>query len=554
MRKRKIGAGKRAAAALALALTIAVGIAPAAELAAAETETTGEFAEATEDESTTTVTPAAQSADEESAITDEMVAEIKARNEYYRKELEEIDHTTYFSRKSFYVEDFDGDGYEELYIGDYDNVIDIYYYQNDETKGEIPWTFAPMYKGGYYYCAETGYLLKVSGTMNLSVGLLQYICLIEKNNAYQSTGGWGYIPLFSDDDYVEKDHGYCGMDEYHWSAWNITEEEYYAVPYGRGEYDFVSVSEYTDEIQNTLNTCVPISSLVRLEAKFEYNETNLDLFLPVDENLIRARLADPADDSDAVWEGYRYTSDLISVVDWNYTYGLYVISGADGLLGSGDVFRAKMLEDSSVDTAAKTALSETDTAYKNIAVYEFTLTRVGMELHEFSDYLTITFPLPENMSAENSLQIYRLEEDGTLTACETTVSDKYVLLSGDEMSTVKVVSFTTDHLSTYILVETAAEANTGNENQGGSSSLNNNSDNGENSGANGNSTASEAANKGADSVSVSEASSITAPQTGDLPLAGTFAVSAFSGMLGVALIGSIKLRNYRRGQNFKLQR
>lgn len=589
MRKRKIGAGKRAAAALALVLTIAGGIAPTVELAAAELETAGEFATATEDESTTTVTegvqpedeegaitdetaaeteateeteetvaasedesettvtPAAQSADEEDTITDEMVAEIKARNEYYRDWLEDWQEIAAPVR--FSVIDFDGDGYEELFISmnGASDVDEIYYYHNNEINGSIPATLQYM-NSTYYYCEETGYLLKVSDVL---VGFftqnrfIQYICLVEKSDAYQSRGGWSIIPLFNDDDYII--YEYTGRDGYlylYTVGWDLTTGEYGAIPYGTGVCDYsdfvssayenyVSVSEYAEEIQNTLNTCVPISSTVLLEAKYEYNETNLDLFLPVDEDLIRARLTDPADDSDAVSENGS-KSALTNVYAYNQEAADYYISGADGLLGSGDAFMAKKLEDSSVDAAAKTALSQTNTAYKNIAVYEFTLTRAGMEIHEFPDYLTITFPLPENMSAENSLQIYRLEEDGTLTACETTVSPYDV-------------SFTTNHLSTYILVEAAAEENAGNENQGGGSGLNNNSNNLDNS-PNGNSSASDNAD------SVSEASPIAAPQTGDLPLAGTFAASAFSGMLGIALIGSIKLRNYRRGQNFKLHR
>lgn len=582
MRKRKIGAGKRAAATLALVLTIAGGIAPTVELAAAELETAGEFATATEDESTTTVTegvqpedeegavtdetaaeteateetvaasedesettvtPAAQSADEEDTITDEMVAEIKARNECYRERLELIDDNNsnlhphhHIDNIYFNVEDFDGDGYEELIVGDSDgSVSEIYDCWESDTGG---WVVAPInttvsiltMKGACYYCAETGYLLHIS-IADINDGgnqVLYFISLSKKTDEHD--GGWWYIPLFNDENFLLDVGEY--YDNFYELAWDAAKGEYYAAV--QPDWLFVPVSEYAEEIQNTINTCVPISSTVLLETKYEYNETNLDLFLPVDEDLIRARLADPADESDAVSVNGSKSAST-NVYAYNQEAADYYISGADGLLGSSDAFMAKKLEDSSVDAAAKTALSQTNTAYKNIAVYEFTLTRAGMEIHEFPDYLTITFPLPENMSAENSLQIYRLEEDGTLTACETTVSSN------------GLVSFTTNHLSTYILVEAAAEENAGNENQGGGSGLNNNSNNLDNS-PNGNSSASDNAD------SVSEASPIAAPQTGDLPLAGTFAASAFSGMLGIALIGSIKLRNYRRGQNFKLHR
>ena len=66
----------------------------------------------------------------------------------------------------------------------------------------------------------------------------------------------------------------------------------------------------------------------------------------------------------------------------------------------------------------------------------------GTQLHQMGDYVVVTLPVPEGftVSSTTTIAVYRLEDDGTLTKCTSTVVDGKL-------------SFSTDHFSTYVFVE-----------------------------------------------------------------------------------------------------
>ncbi len=72
----------------------------------------------------------------------------------------------------------------------------------------------------------------------------------------------------------------------------------------------------------------------------------------------------------------------------------------------------------------------------------------GTYLHQMSDYVTVTMDVPSGFltDANETLAVYRLETDGTLTKCTAIVANGKV-------------SFTTNHFSTYILAEESTVSN-----------------------------------------------------------------------------------------------
>ncbi len=97
---------------------------------------------------------------------------------------------------------------------------------------------------------------------------------------------------------------------------------------------------------------------------------------------------------------------------------------------------------------AKAAATVTEHLNGNsgFVVYEMTLLNAtGAYIHQLNDYVSVTIPMPAGLTigAGQQLTVYRLEDDGTLTKCDTTVADGKV-------------TFMTNHFSTYLFVAEAA--------------------------------------------------------------------------------------------------
>ncbi len=119
------------------------------------------------------------------------------------------------------------------------------------------------------------------------------------------------------------------------------------------------------------------------------------------------------------------------------------IKGSTSALPAGVKFEVSSLAKTSKSYAsAEKALSEKKLDGK-FTVHEINLKDAdGTQLHQMGDYVVVTLPVPEGftVSSTTTIAVYRLEDDGTLTKCTSTVVDGKL-------------SFSTDHFSTYVFVE-----------------------------------------------------------------------------------------------------
>ena len=119
------------------------------------------------------------------------------------------------------------------------------------------------------------------------------------------------------------------------------------------------------------------------------------------------------------------------------------IKGSTSALPAGVKFEVSSLAKTSKSYAsAEKALSEKKLDGK-FTVQEINLKDAdGTQLHQIGDYVVVTLPVPEGftVSSTTTIAVYRLEDDGTLTKCTSTVVDGKL-------------SFSTDHFSTYVFVE-----------------------------------------------------------------------------------------------------
>lgn len=124
------------------------------------------------------------------------------------------------------------------------------------------------------------------------------------------------------------------------------------------------------------------------------------------------------------------------------------IKGSTSALPAGVKFEVSSLAKTSKSYAsAEKALSEKKLDGK-FTVHEINLKDAdGTQLHQMGDYVVVTLPVPVGftVSSTTTIAVYRLEDDGTLTKCTSTVVDGKL-------------SFSTDHFSTYVFVEEPVEA------------------------------------------------------------------------------------------------
>lgn len=123
--------------------------------------------------------------------------------------------------------------------------------------------------------------------------------------------------------------------------------------------------------------------------------------------------------------------------------GSVSIEGREEILPAGTRIRIdSVVDEQTMQRAAKAVATYLKSA-ANYRVYEISLRDAGgNEIHQLNGMVTVTMPVPDGFRTDHrkTVVVYRLNEDGTLTKCKTTVKDG-------------MVSFQTDHFSTYLLVE-----------------------------------------------------------------------------------------------------
>ena len=117
------------------------------------------------------------------------------------------------------------------------------------------------------------------------------------------------------------------------------------------------------------------------------------------------------------------------------------VQGAEGMIPAGADFNVQVLHTTSEAYVKATAavLQHIPTQY-GYAVYELDLLDAsGTKMHALNGEVVVQLPIPEGLtlSTGQTIGVYRLKDDGTLTKCAAETKDG-------------TVTFRTNHFSTYI--------------------------------------------------------------------------------------------------------
>ena len=122
------------------------------------------------------------------------------------------------------------------------------------------------------------------------------------------------------------------------------------------------------------------------------------------------------------------------------------IVGVEDYIPSGAKFTSTELTSGDVYNQAAQIVSQKISGATGFKVFDMNLADASnVAIHQLKGYINVTLPIPEGLSADNGKRLvtYRMEEDGSLTKCDTAASNGYL-------------TFATNHFSTYIIVEEAA--------------------------------------------------------------------------------------------------
>jgi hypothetical protein len=126
--------------------------------------------------------------------------------------------------------------------------------------------------------------------------------------------------------------------------------------------------------------------------------------------------------------------------------GSVAIDGAADIVPNGAKFTSSNLTSGATYDFAVGVVAQRIGANTNFAVYEMNLTdQNGTAIHQLDGKVNVTLPIPEglNAAAGNVLVVYRVNDDGTITRCDTATANGFL-------------TFATDHFSTYAIVEESA--------------------------------------------------------------------------------------------------
>ncbi len=131
------------------------------------------------------------------------------------------------------------------------------------------------------------------------------------------------------------------------------------------------------------------------------------------------------------------------------------VSGDLNVIPSGAKFETAAVDKSSATYAVAVEAVKNSTVVKSkqYEVLELNLSDgAGTAIHQLGGYVEVAIPLSQvydrQLASGRTITVYRVEDDGTLTKCETSVE-----LSADG---TRSIVFKTNHFSTYIFVEEVA--------------------------------------------------------------------------------------------------
>lgn len=124
------------------------------------------------------------------------------------------------------------------------------------------------------------------------------------------------------------------------------------------------------------------------------------------------------------------------------------LKDTSGVLPEGTTISSASVTSGEVYEKATSVVKEKIKGLGQFAVMEINLTDASnVQIHELNGYVQVSIPVPSNIGVNSgkTIVVYRLEDDGRLTRCQTTVENG-------------VITFLTNHFSTYIVVEEDAIA------------------------------------------------------------------------------------------------
>lgn len=126
----------------------------------------------------------------------------------------------------------------------------------------------------------------------------------------------------------------------------------------------------------------------------------------------------------------------------------FSIEGVESIIPTGANFTVKGLDAGNAQyQKAQNAVAQNAAIVKFVA-YEIDLWDSSLtQMHQLTGYVNVTMPVPEQLGTGtgNRLMVYRLEDDGSLTRCNTSVSNGKL-------------TFATNHFSTFVIAEESKTA------------------------------------------------------------------------------------------------
>lgn len=119
------------------------------------------------------------------------------------------------------------------------------------------------------------------------------------------------------------------------------------------------------------------------------------------------------------------------------------LADASGVLPEGATIAAATVTSGASYEKAVEVIKAQVSGLGEYSVMEINLTDASnTQVHQLNGYVQVSVPMPANITVKEgkAIVVYRLEDDGTLTRCDTTVENG-------------VITFKTNHFSTYIVAE-----------------------------------------------------------------------------------------------------
>lgn len=409
-------------------------------------------------------------------VIDEQVKLIKERNEYYRQILEsEYSFEDGQPAQYFGLMDVNGDGIEELSANTND-IADYKYPSNliSYANGKIYYMANMWTMGGVYYCPSTNNFM-VCGSIDLETmsmseyGVDIWICDGKPNDAYY--GGFETLYESSYSNEFKSFFHYEDVTQEDIINQNIPENEIgkYYDEQGNITGYFRIVKDSKEQVMSEIDSLMPTKILV--ESPYKNTVENRDKYLPTDEAIIRAMLEEKNKENtkeenngnsttnnnpssnekvdsgsnnngDSVSNG-NTTEDVIDKIVSNSDDRIF-IDNIKASLYNGVTLESYVIDNKEVVSSLEKSVKKVVPEWINCVYYELNLKDANKsDLEQLDGNVMVHISLSFTPEEKNIVKVFRIE-DNSLIECKASVKDN-------------VVSFETNHFSSYVILEISEE-------------------------------------------------------------------------------------------------